>query len=320
MTTLFCSRHSLERAENLHAVWDAYTGPKIFKQGIEFCYLADDMHCNVLVYDEIPTFRTHRAQCKGIFIGHGIPGIKSYGLDEPSHFIDDRVCDQIDFAIAPSEQSREILARQLGISIDKVLPLGFPRTDAYFNNSGGKTIMSKYRRAYFYAPTFRYDWDAAPLPKINWKKIDKLLERDEVVVVKRHYFTEEPLVQDITSKVLEVHYSEPSTEYLIDCDVLVTDFSSMLFDGYILNKPSIIAIDYLDQYKLNRGVYLDYPYNHGSRLLELENNEEAFISMLRDAFDKGMQQQDLACKEWACAACDGHSSARVAELIAKYDR
>ena len=320
MTTLFCSRHPLERAENLKAVWDAYHGDKCFKQGIEFCHKADDDGFNVLVYDEIPTYRPNRGRCKGIFIGHGIPGIKSYGLDEPSHWIDDRVCEQIDFAISPSQKSRDIIARQLGMSVDKVLPLGFPRTDKYFTLQHGGTIMEDYTRAYLYAPTFRYDFDEAPLPKINWAKLDRLLKHDEIFIVKRHYFTEEPLVNVFTRNIIEVNFTEPSTPYLVDCTVLITDFSSMLFDGYILNKPSIIATDYIEGYRKNRGVYLDYPNQHGSRQMTLEHNEDMLIGALREAANNGMQDADFSCKDWACSACDGQSSKRVAELIAEYDR
>lgn len=322
MTVLFCSRHPLERAENLHAIFNAYPGDKVFKQGLEHIASADDTGYGVVVCDEIPVYRPNKGTCKSVFIGHGIPGIKSYGLDEPSHFIDDRVCEQIDYAISPSEYSREILAQQLGISIDKVLPLGFPRTDAYFNKSKGSggTGLDRFRRVYLYAPTFRYDFDHAPLPQINWRCLDSLLQPDELIVVKRHYFTEEPIVKGATRHIIEVEPDIPTTPYLLDCDVLMTDYSSFVFDGYICNKPSVLAVDYLEQYKQNRGVYLDFPNNHGSRIIRIEHNEVGIVKILRDAVLNGMQQKDLECKEWACGACDGNSSKRVADLLIELDR
>ena len=53
MSVLFCSRHPLERAENIFALYQEYSGEKTFKQGIEHVVTVDEEDYSIVVYDEI---------------------------------------------------------------------------------------------------------------------------------------------------------------------------------------------------------------------------------------------------------------------------
>ncbi len=64
--------------------------------------------------------------------------------------------------------------------------------------------------------------------------------------------------------IIEISSTEPSTPYLIDCDVVITDYSSVIFDGYLLGKPAILYSPNTD-YVNKRGMYMKYPTKYSLR-------------------------------------------------------
>ena len=78
------------------------------------------------------------------------------------------------------------------------------------------------------------------------------------------------------SHIIEISSSEPSTPYLIDCDGVITDYSSIIFDGYLLNKPSILYSPNLD-YVSKRGMYMQYPQEYSSKFAI---NEKELVDLL----------------------------------------
>ena len=191
-----------------------------------------------------------------------------------------------------------------------------PRTDAYLGKrkGDGGTVLAGYRRAYLYAPTFRAWYNAKPRP-IDWGYLDSLLDDDELLAVKRHMVAPGPMVGGEHGHIVEVGNGEPSTPYLVDCDVLLTDFSSILFDGYVLGKPSVLTCDEVDDYLRTRGMYMDYPREYGSRCSLISDDPAGTLDEARAAYESGMLEAERACREKTAGACDGHSTERVIELV-----
>lgn len=314
---MFTSDHDLERAENLRAVFDAYKLPKEFVKGTENMADAPQRGFSAVVCDTLPRYMPDKGDCKSIVIGHGIEGGKLYALDEKRGGIDKRAFKQIDAAVNASTGTVGIMRRMFGLPAGKVHALGMPRSDKYVGKrkGDGNTFLARYRRAYLYAPTCRICDDGGRLPRIDWEKLDGMLEDDETVVVKRHYFDGKPLVTGDVDRIAEVLPGEASEPYLVDCDVLLTDYSSILFDGYLLGKPCVLATDDMDAYLSTRGMYLDYPSQYSSRSLAVEGHEEELLAMLRDAAANGMGETENACKQLTADMCDGHASERVVELV-----
>lgn len=309
---LFNSARPLGRCENITAVYDAYDGPKRFEQiGYgDVSWLPQ----KVVVTDEFVTCK--RPNQIVVMIAHGLTGGKLYGVDQPrGQFTPDR-CGLVDYYVTSSEVGRKLAASASGIPIERCVLLGMPRTDAYFGKAKGDggTLLAKFNRAYLYAPTFRASYDE-PTPRIDWAKLDAMMDDDEVLVVKPHIH-QKPLVGDVEyAHVVEASKMEASTPYLIDCDVLATDFSSILFDGYVLGKPSVLTADMFDPYLESRGMYWKYPGEYGSRFIAVEGNEAKFLALLRAACETGMRGAERGCLERTASACDGHSTERVIELV-----
>ena len=311
MTVLFNSARPLGRCENLTAVWDAYDGPKRFEQG-GYCDVSHhDEH--VIVSDEFVTNK--REDQTVVMIAHGLTGGKLYGNDQRQGQFTPERCRLIDWYVTSSEHGRRFAASASGIPIERCVALGMPRTDAYLGKSKGDggTFLSAFSCAYLYAPTFRASYDGRLVPH-DWAAIDSLLTDDEVLVVKRHMHQRRMLDRQY-AHIVEVDKSEPSTPYLIDCDVLCTDFSSILFDGYVLGKPSVLTADARDTYLTTRGMYMRYPNEYGSRSVRLAGHEREFVGLLRDAAEHGMGDAETQCLGRVADACDGHSCERVINLV-----
>ena len=302
---LFTSNRSLDRAENIKAVYTAYDGDKEFIQMNPWKYdprLASPKY-TVRVTDEFMYLSG-----KTIMIGHGICGGKRFGLDQPRAYHRIENARWLTYVISTSEATRSIVARQSGVPIWKVKPLGMPRTDAYFGKQkgDGNTFLAG-KRAYLYAPTFR-NANEPKMPEINWHVIDSMLTDDEVFVVKPHMNTGR-MLKETYRHIVEVSPNEPSTDYLIDCDVLVTDYSSIMFDAHVLGKPVVLFEKELG-YVSGRGMYFTYPEKYASRYC---TSEEGLVNELKTAFAPG--EADIKCRELTAGACDGHSTERVVQLI-----
>lgn len=249
-------------------------------------------------------------------IAHGLTGGKLYGADQPHGQFTPESCALTDYYIATSEYGRQFAASAAGIPIERCLALGMPRTDRYFGKQkgDGNTILSRYKHAYLYLPTFRAKYNESA-PKINYEYLNSLLEEDEIFVVKRHMITNKKIVKKPLTNIYEVDNNDTTYQYLFDCDVMVTDFSSALFDAYLLGKPSVLTADENDEYLISRGMYMNYPFEYGSRYVPIEGNEERLVELMRDAAANGMTDVERKCCELTSSACDGHSTDRVIDFI-----
>ena len=315
MTVLFNSIRPLHRCENLTAVWEAYDGDKIFKKcGYTDLVKFKNDHYDIVVTDEF--IRNKAPHQKIIMIAHGLNGGKLYGIDQPQGQFTKKSCKLIDYYIATSEYGRKFAASAAGIPIERCIPLGMPRTDKYFgkHKGDGNTILSRYKRSYLYLPTFRAKYNN-PMPNINYEYLNSLLEEDEIFVIKRHMIKKNKILSKTFTNIYEVDSIQTTFQYLFDCDVIITDFSSALFDAYLLGKPSVLTADENDEYLKSRGMYMNYPFEYSSRFISVENNEEQLVKLMRDAAENGMTDIERRCCELTANACDGHSTERVVNFI-----
>lgn len=320
MTVGFNSCRPLGRAENITAVWEAFDGDKEFHGGAKgmggFVNVGRWPE-NVIVTDEFVFDK--RPEQIVVMIAHGLTGGKKYGRDQARGIFKRSPdgCERTNYYIVSSEYGRQFAASAAGIPLGRCLPLGMPRTDRYIGavKGEGKTPLRGYT-SYLYAPTFRARYDP-PREPIDWERIDSILRDDELMVVKRHMNSPCEIVGKRLDHVIEVPAIKPSAGYIIDCDVLVTDFSSIMFDAMMLRKPVVLVSDSNDSYLETRGMYMPYPDGYSSRWILPSGNEEAFVEMLREAAANGQREADLLCLERVAGACDGHSAERVAEFVSQ---
>ena len=318
---IFTSNRPLERAENLKAVWDAYDGEKDFSLMLEGGTCHDAEHAEELGYSVIVAdeFLQHpiigKERVKYVHVSHGAAGGKTYGLDQSWKYITPENGAQVDYFISSSVAGVPISARQAGIPEERCLPLGMPRTDKLFGlrkGDGGTELATRTRRAYLFAPSFRASWWEPPMPKVDWGAVSGMLDDYETLYVKRHMCTEEPIVDGDYPNIVELSPDVPSWPYVVDCDVIATDYSTIIADGYVLGKPAALFCPDWRDYCETRGMYFTYPDEYCSITA---TDERSLVDAFRCAFLFGMGPVEEKARELLAGACDGHSSERVVDLV-----
>ena len=306
---LFTSNRELIRAENITALFDWYDGDKQFIR--TYPRRQDDRLSSTKYSIRICDEFISSSPGKAIMIGHGLAGAKTFGLDQPFPYHAKSRARLLTWVITTSEEMIPITARQSGVPESRVLPLGMPRTDLYFGRKkgdGGTPFANK--RVYLYVPTFR-NRNEGKLPNIDWRKLDSMLTDDEVFIVKAHMVTGTILncPTGTYRHIVEASSREPSTPYLLDCDVVITDYSSIMLDAHILGKP-VVLFEKEPGYTSSRGMYLKYPDEYSSRYCQ---TDRGLVDMIRRA--RGQGDVEKRCLERTAGACDGHSRERITNLI-----
>lgn len=304
---LFASTRPIRRAENVHAVYEAFDGQKEFVQ-VNGCRRHPAIRSgafSLMVIDEFPT----ETPGKCIMIWHAIQGGKHIGLDQPYPYYSPSQAKLMDCIVTSGHGAVEMFAKCSGLPEEKILALGMPRTDAYIgkHKGDGQTVLAG-KRSYLYVPTFRSNVET-PFPEIDWEWLDGHLADGELLAVKAHTMTGSFGVGRRLKHIIEIASEEPSAPYLMDCDVVITDYSSIMFDGYLLGKPAVL-FEKRKGYVEARGMYLKYPEQYCSRYV---TNEHDLLDVLRTA-DR-LNKTERECLRLVADACDGNATGRICQLI-----
>ena len=310
---LFSSFRPIERAENTRAIYEAYNGPKKLVNFFDPDYRSEvtSGRYNLMVIDDFPSCTPGKC----IVIGHGIHGGKVCGLDQPgTPYYHRRDAKLITYIASAGHGSIGMWESASGVPRDRILPLGMPRTDQYIGKQkgDGHTALSG-KRAYLYVPTFR-DKGETPLPEVDLDYIDGQLSNGEVFAVKPHPWYYQYVSKQILDKqyrhIIAIPGDEPSAPYLYDADVVITDYSTIMFDAYLLNKP-VVLFEKVYGYTETRGMYMKYPWEYSSRWAF---NEELLMYWLHQKELK-LTSIEADCKLTVADMCDGHACERICKLI-----
>ncbi|MFB6844576.1 CDP-glycerol glycerophosphotransferase family protein [Streptomyces sp. NPDC056373] len=185
------------------------------------------------------------------------------GLDFPALL--ERI-DKWDFSVSANSHTTRMWERAYPshyVSLDH----GYPRNDVYYT-AGADDIravrdrlgIAPGRRAVLYAPTHR-DYEAGWTPRLDLAALSDRLGADTVLLVRGHYFyggAASPLTNlRRTGRIIDVSSYDPVEELCLAADVLVTDYSSIMFDYANLDRPIVIHADDWETYRTTRGVYFD---------------------------------------------------------------
>lgn len=194
-------------------------------------------------------------------IWHACGALKKFGKDTKNRLYNIKSCDA---AIASCENVRHIYGGALNIPVEKVFALGSPRADALFckekTENLRKAVFEKYNipadsKILLYAPTFRGSGiDDVAMPKVDISMLAEDIKTEYILAVRLH-----PLIRDFCCPANVINLTnEDLISVLCATDVLVTDYSTIMFEYAILGRPMIFHAPDLDYYKKDRGFYMDY--------------------------------------------------------------
>ena len=204
----------------------------------------------------------------------------------------------------------------------RFLEVGYPRNDLLLDADRGPKVRAEVRaalgltdgdRVVLYAPTWR-EYVGVRDPKPLYLDAEALVRAvpDAVVLVRGHYnatgqadvFRDEPRIHDVT------RYPDIADLYLA-ADVLVTDYSSVMFDFALTDKPQVLLVPDLDQYRdVERGFYLDLEDAAPGPMV---TTTDEVATALLGADGHGARR--AAFRERFCPWDDGRASARTVDWL-----
>ena len=211
-------------------------------------------------------------------------------------------------------------------SIEK---LGHARNDIFFAEGEEKNKVLKRVRKNFnigddkkialYVPTFR-DSNSLDCYKIDFDKLfnalnKKYCKKDNWCALLRLH----PNISKLSKKIfhntnlVDATFYPDIQELLLCADIVISDYSSCIFDFLLTKKPAFIFATDLDKYNQERGFL--YPLE-STPFLIAKNNNELINNILNFDNNKYTELAENFLREKGCID-DGLSSARIVKLIQK---
>lgn len=231
-----------------------------------------------------------------------------------------------DYAIVSSTEISRFYAEGFGISERNVKALGVPRTDDFFKKEYMDEIKEKLYNDYpqlkgkkivLFAPTFRGNGAGTahfPFEKFDAKKVLEQLGDEYVIIIKHHPFVEmkHPVDESVKDRVLDLSTESEINDLLFITNLLITDYSSVIFEASLLDIPMLFYAFDLEDYVVNRDFY--YPFKNFVPGKIVRNMEQICKAITNEDYELDKVK---TFKHRFFDHLDGKSSERVAEFILK---
>ncbi|MFV0374959.1 CDP-glycerol glycerophosphotransferase family protein [Microbacterium sp.] len=244
-------------------------------------------------------------------VGHsraGLPGGPVPGSNIHRNYTD---------ATVSSEGIRADYAEAYGIDVSRVHALGVPRTDAFFDAARVDATARRVRerldvgaddRLVLFAPTFRGNGQLSAVADgtVDPARLAAALGPGYRLAVRPHPFVASPPLPD---GVIDASGGDMN-DLLMATDVLVTDYSSSIFEFALLDRPIVLFAPDLDEYVGARSFYR--PFEHYA-LGPVVTDPAGLAEAIRAA--EVDPQRRAAFAEEFTAGLDGRSSERIVRSL-----
>jgi len=262
---------------------------------------------------------------------HGGLGLKKIEKDAveklPKQYIKRAKKDSLltDFCISNSNHISNLFINSFWYSNNvKILKYGFPRNDILVNNTDLNHIKKKLFidqdiKIILYAPTFRKDYS------VNMYNIDY---NDIINMLKDKYNCKWKFLLRLHPHLINIRYETNILEDVINVsmypdvqellgitDILISDYSSLMFDFMLTKKPCFIfATDY-ESYKEDRDVYFEL---NETPFPVAQNNEQLMENIASFSQEEYQQKIHGFIKRFDCVENSNASQMvvkKICELI-----
>lgn len=201
-----------------------------------------------------------------------------------------------------------------------VKALGVPRTDIYFNQEVLEMTRKKVfelfpqiqgRKILLFAPTFRgHSLNEAHYDiELDIDLLREKLGHEYVLMTKYHPLMKTGSYHEENSDfMLDVTKLLSPEEALSVADILVGDYSSIMFEYLLLRKPMISFIPDIEEYIGDRGFF--FPYEETMPGPYVKTQSELIDAILNVESWYNKKHNEVYLKKFM-SACDGHSTERI---------
>lgn len=231
-----------------------------------------------------------------------------------------------DYAIVSSREIEKFYAEGFGISLEKAVATGVPRTDIFFNQEYKEKVQKEFYENYpqlkekkimLFAPTFRGNGKLSghyPVDKFDVAKVYEELDGEYAILIKHHPFVQNrnEIPEKYRDYIIDLSEHSELNDLLFVADLLVTDYSSVIFEAALLDIPMLFYAYDLQRYISTRGFYYEYEKFVPGKIVE--SFGKAIEAMKKKDFET---EKIETFKTRFFDDLDGKSSQRTVDLIYK---
>jgi CDP-glycerol glycerophosphotransferase len=227
--------------------------------------------------------------------------------------------DRWDYLVSSNPLSSEAWDRAFPCSYE-MLEIGYPRNDRLTRATTAERDALRAElgiapgvKAILYTPTHR-DYMRKFSPQFDLRNVMEQLGDGYVLLLRAHYFYKAKGLGLPEHQIIDVSTYGSVEDLCIASDALLTDYSSIMFDYAVLDKPIVIYANDWETYKLTRGVNFDLT-QHSPGVIAMTEDD------LIDAFKSERAWGDEATKDRAefrarfCPWDDGNASERAVRRV-----
>ncbi|MCH5317018.1 MAG: CDP-glycerol glycerophosphotransferase family protein [Eubacterium sp.] len=257
-------------------------------------------------------------------VWHAMGAFKKFGYSRSSAEKNSLTHKNYTEAIVSSPVLTAVYAEAFGIDESRIKPVGVPRTDMLFDTNYrneaverlyGKEPRLKGKKICLFAPTFRgnsVNDGCYPKEFLDIKRLADDLGEDWAIILKYHPFIKNPpeIPDEIEDRVFDFGDEREINDILFITDVLVTDYSSVIFENAVLGNPCVLYAPDLADYEGERGFYFEYDAYSCGRVVKSENE---LAEAIKNAENNTKKSEEF--RKRFVSLCDGNSSRRFVEEI-----
>lgn len=214
-------------------------------------------------------------EVKVIQLWHAGSGFKSIGYSRFGKYGSPKLFNahrRYTYAIAGSTHLVSVYAEAFGIEEKAIVPTGLPRIDTFLDPELSRAAIDQFYRAHpelagkriiLFAPTFRgrgirdayYDYD-----QIDFARWWEQCGDDTVVLFRMHHFVAEPppIPEQYRDRLIDAAGFGETNDLLRVADILITDYSSVIYEYSLLGRPMLFFSYDRDVYAATRGFHRDF--------------------------------------------------------------
>ncbi len=258
-----------------------------------------------------------------VFFTHGMTGIKKIGIDINKKNQSFRLKQQekFDMIFLSGKKEREILVKAWQTKPEYFYITGLPRNDELYQIKQKLKIPFD-KKVILYAPTFREFYKDGSLDNIieapfDFEKMKQELSDQYVLVVTAHYQVGKLLgLPKDTPFIINAFDYPYMNDLLMIADILISDYSSVVWDYTILERPILcFGYDY-DKYFKERGTYLDLEKVFLNGVIK---TQEQLVDIIKNMdYEKQIEHTKKMKQEFI--VIEKNATEKIAKMIFKGER
>jgi CDP-ribitol ribitolphosphotransferase len=299
--------------------------------------LATSKACFVHESNDLMGYLDIRPETKIVQLWHGCGILKKIGLStadmdsfkSSATYQEFPEYNKYDIVTIASPELTWVFEEFMGIDKEEgiIQPIGVSRTDEFFDEEyiancykkiHEKVPTSVDKKIILYAPTYRGVGQERIAPdELDIAKFAEKLSDDYILIVKQHQTAKD--LPEIPEEYRNTFAYDMTrgwgmniNELMTVADICISDYSSLVFEYALFERPIMFFVYDLEDYIDERGLYYDFDETSPGAICKTNEEMIDYIEHIDERFNK---QEVIDFKNKFMCSCDGHSTERILEWI-----